>query len=483
MRRTSRLSAATAIAAWLASAGTHAAAPDAAPTSAPGAKRATAVELVGKLSIPDTVRDRSGLTDTVGSVPHDRFGSWGSAIEWTGQGNIYLVVSDRGPLDGGAQWRPRMHRVVLKPPGMPVADADDAAIPGLRLTGAGSVTKNTQELMTERPYLTVFVPGNVEFLNDTTVAGIAAVISTTLLSDERGQPLMGNSGAFDLADAASDVRFDPEGVRLGPDGTIYISDEYGPSVDAFDAAGRLIRRFAIPDRFKPLVRAGIERGELPPANTRGRQPNRGFEGLAISEDGGTLFALLQSPLIQDAGGKWEPKQNEDTWERTGTLVRLVAIDVASGTTKEYAYPLASPKHGLNEILALNDGRPGTRRFLTIERDGKPGSEAAFKKIMLAELGEASGDTARDSREVTALDTLPATATQDVSTMRTRPLIDLLDPAFALAGSDFPEKIEGLAWGPDQSDGRRTLVVTSDNDLRDGAPTHVWFFAVPAESLR
>jgi hypothetical protein len=482
MRRTSLLSAATAIATALAN-GHAGAAPDATSPGAPATKPAPQVELVGQLAIPDTVRDRSGLEGTVGGVPHDRFGSWGSAIDWTGQGNIYLVASDRGPLDGGAKWRPRMHRVVLKPPGMPVADADDAAIPGLRTTGSGSAIKTTNELMNERPYLTVFVPGNVEFLNDTTAAGIAAIVSTTPLSDERGRPLMGNSGAFDLADPANDVRLDPEGVRLGPDGTIYISDEYGPSIDAFDASGKLIRRFAIPDRFKPLARSGLERGELPPANTRGRQPNRGFEGLAISEDGGTLFALLQSPLIQDSAGQWETKQGEEKWERTGTVVRLLAIDVATGATKEYAYPLASSKHGLNEILAVNDGRPGTRRFLTIERDGKPGSEAAFKKIMLAELGEASGDTARDWREVTAIDTLPATATQDVSTMRTRPLIDLLDPAFGLAGPDFPEKIEGLAWGPDQSDGRRTLIVTSDNDLRDGVPTHVWFFAVSAAALR
>ena len=41
----------------------------------------------------------------------------------------------------------------------------------------------------------------------------------------------------------------------------------------------------------------------------------------------------------------------------------------------------------------------------------------------------------------------------------RLFLDFLDPKFGLAGSDFPEKIEGLTWGPDLPDGRRLLVVT------------------------
>jgi hypothetical protein len=42
-------------------------------------------------------------------------------------------------------------------------------------------------------------------------------------------------------------------------------------------------------------------------------------------------------------------------------------------------------------------------------------------------------------------------------------IDLLDPALNLAPT-IPEKLEGLAWGPDLPDGRHVLYVTSDNDL-------------------
>ena len=68
-------------------------------------------------------------------------------------------------------------------------------------------------------------------------------------------------------------------------------------------------------------------------------------------------------------------------------------------------------------------------------------------------------------------------------VRKRVLIDLLDPAFGLAGARFPEKIEGLAFGPNLADGRRLLVVASDNDFDAAEPIRFWFFAVPAPHLK
>jgi hypothetical protein len=41
---------------------------------------------------------------------------------------------------------------------------------------------------------------------------------------------------------------------------------------------------------------------------------------------------------------------------------------------------------------------------------------------------------------------------------------------------MPEKIEGLALGPALADGRRTLVVTTDNDLKTENPSWFWVFA-------
>jgi hypothetical protein len=61
-------------------------------------------------------------------------------------------------------------------------------------------------------------------------------------------------------------------------------------------------------------------------------------------------------------------------------------------------------------------------------------------------------------------------------------IDLLDPAYKVSATQtikdvIPEKIEGMAWGPDLKDGRHVLYVFSDNDLFPGLPTQVYAFAI------
>jgi len=60
-------------------------------------------------------------------------------------------------------------------------------------------------------------------------------------------------------------------------------------------------------------------------------------------------------------------------------------------------------------------------------------------------------------------------------------VDLLDTAFGLKGNTFPEKIEGLAFGPDLADGRHTLIVTNDNDFL-AAPNNFYVFAIDKGDL-
>lgn len=42
------------------------------------------------------------------------------------------------------------------------------------------------------------------------------------------------------------LSFDPEGVVTGPNGNLFVSDEYGPSVIEFTPAGAWVRTFTIP---------------------------------------------------------------------------------------------------------------------------------------------------------------------------------------------------------------------------------------------
>jgi len=61
-------------------------------------------------------------------------------------------------------------------------------------------------------------------------------------------------------------------------------------------------------------------------------------------------------------------------------------------------------------------------------------------------------------------------------------IDLLDPANKVNATQtikdvIAEKVEGLAWGADLSDGRHVPYVLSDNDLFPGLPTQLYAFAI------
>ena len=57
------------------------------------------------------------------------------------------------------------------------------------------------------------------------------------------------------------------------------------------------------------------------------------------------------------------------------------------------------------------------------------------------------------------------------------VLDMLSPDLGLAGKDFPEKIEGIAFGPKLADGSRVLIVASDNDFRGDQDTEIYAFSV------
>jgi hypothetical protein len=83
------------------------------------------------------------------------------------------------------------------------------------------------------------------------------------------------------------------------------------------------------DRYQPVLGAvcGTVAAALPAIYAK-REDNRGFEGLAISDDGKTLFAGLQSPL--ENPGKKAAEKSRNT--------RILAFDTAKERpTAEYVY--------------------------------------------------------------------------------------------------------------------------------------------------
>ncbi len=133
---------------------------------------------------------------------------------------------------------------------------------------------------------------------------------------------------------------------------------------------------------------------------------------------------MQAPLLQDAA-------------TSSKLLRFVTIDVATGTTHEYAYKL-SDGSGVSDIVAIND-----HEFLVDERDGKglgDGSTAVVKKIYKIDINGAV-----DVTNMSAADALAAAVTKD-----TTPFIDLVAAlgANGVPANQVPSKIEGLSFGED-----------------------------------
>lgn len=399
---------------------------------ASGSIKLPSIELIAAGAIQGSCRDRSGLSELVGGTPHDLLGSFGSGIDSLGRDDLYLACDDRGPQDGAVRWRCRVQvlRLKLNPRRESVA-----------VTSAHACNANV-----ERHAL----PYQLDI----------ELIATTLLSDELGQPLVGLAAECISADHRSHARFDPEGIRANRDGTFWISDEYGPWIDLFGPDGVRRRRIEIPPAYRIARAAATPSSELPPFNTSGRQSNRGFEGLAMSRDGRTLWAMPQSPLIQDGA------LDEKSGERAGVNIRVLELDLSSNATRQLMYQLDTPKLGVSEVMALDDGT-----LAVLERDGKAGEKATTRRLYRA-----------DPRAASDVSTHAALGARSLPTgtiaMQKSLYLDFMDPAHGLAGPTMPEKIEGLCHGPTLADGRATLIITSDNDLVESQSTWIWVFALP-----
>ena len=315
-----------------------------------------------------------------------------------------------------------------------------------------------------------------------TGSGDAVLERRIPLRDAKGNPYSGavnpdnttSESIVDLSGApipASPDGYDPEGLVALPDGSFWISDEYGPFITHFNAHGQQI------GRLSPLD------GSLP-AELQHRVVNKGMEGLTLTPDGHTLVGIMQNTLANGISSK---KAKADV------PVRIVTVDLRTHRTHEYLYLLASSSTGNSEITALSD-----HEFLVDERDGAFPSATGVKKLWKIDTrkatdlgpgstlagavydGSAAGgalgltiggktpeqllDGLTSADAATALTTLGITPVAKPAT----PYLDLdalltsIDPSGAFFAHD---KIEGVV----ARDGGRTLVISNDSDFGiDGA---------------
>jgi hypothetical protein len=242
---------------------------------------------------------------------------------------------------------------------------------------------------------------------------------------------------------------DTEGLVRAPDGTFWLSEEYGTSILHVDATGKVVKRL-VPQGLA-LTGTDYEVIDSLPSVYSMRKRNRGFEGLAISRDGSTLYATLQSPLSNPDRDTGEASRN----------TRVLAIDSTTGQpVAEYVYQFeiaaefdADPEvvqddMKVSGIIAL-DGDT----MLILERTD------AVAKVYIVEAANATNILGSAWDDPATSPTLEATA--DLAAAGVTPLAKtLLVDLDALEG--MPDKIEGMAL----IDGT-TIAVANDNDFDIG----------------
>jgi len=169
---------------------------------------------------------------------------------------------------------------------------------------------------------------------------------------------------------------DAEGLGLHPDGSFYISEEYGATIYHVAADGRMLGLVTPPNALLPHYSNKDFQGfttekKAVEVQTGGRRDNQGYEGLDVTPDGRYLVAMLQSAPRQDC---------PDDDDQNRVYARMLVYDLAGG-----ALPTKPIGHYLVELPTINsfgNGKPANKTagqselialsrqtFLVLARDG------------------------------------------------------------------------------------------------------------------
>ena len=395
---------------------------------------AGAASLVNQLVIPGNATD---LAPGPTSVNTNRLGGFASDLYYDRLTNSYFGIPDRGPGGGLIDYATRVQEFTLD-------------------------------------------------VNPTTGAiGGFALKRTIIFKDAQGNPFNGlNPGLLNGDKSMLGRSFDPEGLVVGKTGTLFVADEYGPSVYEFDKSGKLLRKFQTPANLLPREASNtLNFVDGRPTIVTGRQDNRGFEGIARTPDGSKLYAIMQDPLVNEGA------QNDG---RRSQNLRIVEFDVATGQPgKQFIYQLESitdinarvPGNpfnvntaqgrniGVSAIVAIN-----ATQFLVIERDNRglgvdaligtqPPPPVASKRVYLIDITGATDVSNVSLANTNGLVGVDVNTNLNVTvTPVSKNLVIDVQAALLAAGLTLPEKLEGLTIGPQLSDGTFALIFGTDNDF-------------------
>ncbi len=401
-------------------------------------------QFVNGFVIPGNTLDATGLA----GANRGRFGFF-SDLYYDPVREEWWALSDRGPGGGVIDYATRVQRLEIK------LDRTTGAIEKVSIAETIKFT-DLSKVLSSPVNPAVGKPRALNGLNPLELNGDGAVLGRS---------------------------FDPEGVVVDPQtGDLIVSDEYGPSIYVFDRRGRLRDVFETPANLVPRISDGTTRDYVSSRSVLrfGRQDNRGFEGLAITPDGGRVIGVLQDPLVNEPGpNNGRDGRNvrvvvfdNDRWSPTyGTAIaqyvyqlekqaEVAARIQAAGGTATATDPRQGRNIGLSAIVAIN-----ATEFLVLERDNRGigvddpagASVVGSKRVYKIDISGATDVT----DVILPADALPAGV---IPVSKSSVFIDLAADT-VLPNEKIAEKWEGLAIGPrlKGQDRARVIIAGNDND--------------------
>lgn len=283
--------------------------------------------------------------------------------------------------------------------------------------------------------------------------GEVAFRGVTTLTDGQGKPFPKNG-------------IDPEGIALVGQGQFFFSSEgvlgdtttIPPFVNRFNRSGKQVGVKSIPEHYLPDA-----------LRTQGVRSNLAFESLVVTPDEKFLFTATENALAQDG-----PAADIDQ----ETLSRVLKWPVGSAKpVGEFVY-LADPvaetpdpakafrTNGLVELLATDNNGS----FLALERSYSTGKGNRVK------LYEARTQGALDVKGLASLADEQGVPFEIDPPVAKRELLDVGSLGIV------PDNLEGMTFGPYLPDGRRTLILVSDNNFSDTQVTQFVALAVDFETF-
>lgn len=299
----------------------------------------------------------------------------------------------RRNTEGTLNYQNRVHKFAITLTPKPNATIANPSGPNLQITYQDTI-------LFTGPDGTPLTGLDADALGSITYPGFPILPVSTFTGDGYGGPGPGGKR----------IPVDSEGLVLASDGGFWVSDEYGPYIYHFSAQGLMTQAVMPPAAYIPHRNGSISfsadsppifnpNETITPADTvTGRDNNQGLEGLTVSSDGKTLYALMQSALDQE-GGPSNPYRLQ---------ARLLEYDISNPnstlykaeyvvTLPLYTDPTAKASKATKVAAQSDIHYLGNDQFLVLARDnnagnGQSSSLSVYRHADIFDISSSAGAT-------------------------------------------------------------------------------------------